>query len=86
LAYINFDPQLESFVESMSEQLNFILMKTKSSSSSLSRNSFDIYPSYNLICTAFSDLVNYFQWKHAAIFYNLDTSKLNKCLLLSNKI
>ena len=74
LAYINFDSQLESYVESMSEQLNFIFMKTKSSLS-LSRNTFDIYPSFDFICTAFSDLVNYFQWKHAAIFYNLDTSK-----------
>ena len=74
LGYIgSYENQLESFIESMSEQLDLIYIRTKPSS--ISNRAFNIFPSLDLVCTAFADLIILFEWKHAAIFYNLETSK-----------
>jgi hypothetical protein len=73
LAFIgSYDSQLESYIESLCEELDLVHIQTKPST--ISRYSFNIYPSFDVICTAFADLINLFQWKHAAVFYNLETS------------
>jgi hypothetical protein len=70
----SYDSQLESYIESMSRDLNLLHIQTKQRLST--RFSFNIYPSIDVVCNAFVDLIELFQWKHAAIIYNLETSKI----------
>lgn len=69
-----YENKLENFIESLSQELDLIHIETQPTQQT--RHSFNMYPSLDHLCNAFADLITLFQWKHAAIFYNMETSKL----------
>ena len=43
--------------------------------------SFNLYPSGDVICRTFSDLIKLFEWKHLAIIYNSKTSNTSSYIV-----
>ena len=75
-----YNDQILSYVEAISKEFELINIQTKPSKNS--EYSFNFYPSNDVLCNAFKDLLSYYQWKHATIFYNSETNLDRlKCLL-----
>ena len=71
LYYCNMDVKL--YVQSLCEQLDLIHFDVEPSLEAT--YSFNLYPSVDVLCQAFVDLIKKFEWKHTAIIYDSKTSK-----------
>jgi len=70
-------PQEETtrlYIKSLSEELNLIHFDIEPSLEST--YSFNLYPSLDVLCHGFAELVKRFEWKHLAIIYDSKTSKI----------
>ena len=73
-------PQEETtrlYIKSLSEELNLIHFDIEPSLEST--YSFNLYPSLDVLCHGFAELVKRFEWKHLAIIYDSKTSNKNLC-------
>lgn len=71
-------PQEETtrlYIKSLSEELNLIHFDIEPSLEST--YSFNLYPSLDVLCHGFAELVKRFEWKHLAIIYDSKTSNKN---------
>jgi hypothetical protein len=64
---------LNSYVRSLTDELDLLYVDTGLVTNI--SNSFSLYPSVETMCRAFGDLIEFFEWKHAAIFYNTKNSE-----------
>ena len=64
---------LKNYVDSISQQFNLINVQTTTQAKT-SNFAFDFNPSPDLVCDAFADLLKFYQWRHAIVFYNSETS------------
>jgi hypothetical protein len=67
------DNSLKMYVKSLCEQLDVLHFDIEPSFDR-NINSFNFYPSLEVLCHAFSDLIKKFEWTHAAVIYNSRTS------------
>jgi hypothetical protein len=75
-----YNEQILSYVEAISKEFDLINVQTKPSK--VADYSFNFYPSNDVLCNAFKDLLSYYKWKHATVFYNSETNLDRiKCLL-----
>jgi hypothetical protein len=65
---------LKLYVKSLSEQLNIIHFDIEPSLDP--SYSFNFYPSMDVFCRGFADLISKFEWRHVAIIYDSKTSKI----------
>jgi hypothetical protein len=63
---------LKLYVQSLCEQLDLIHFDVEPSLEA--SYSFNLYPSVDVLCQAFVDLIKKFEWKHTAIIYDSKTS------------
>ncbi len=74
LSYIGFENQnLKQYTKSLSEELDIIHLDV--SGSFYPTYSFNMFPALDVMCKAFSNLINYFDWKHGAILYDQNSSE-----------
>lgn len=60
------------YIKSLSEELNLIHFDIEPSLEST--YSFNLFPSLDILCHGFAELVKRFEWKHLAIIYDSKTS------------
>ena len=66
------DHSLKLYMQSFCEQYNMIHFDTEPSFDAT--YSFNLFPSMEIICRAYVDLINMFDWKHTAVIYDSKTS------------
>jgi hypothetical protein len=66
------DKAVQTYVSSISRELDLVYLDTGSDLQAM--NAFAIFPSVDIVCQAFANLIFFFKFKHAAILYNTKTS------------
>lgn len=70
---------LKMYVKSLCEKLDILHFDIEPTFEQ-QQNSFNFFPSLEILCHAFSDLIKKFGWSHAAVIYNSKTSKFKLLL------
>lgn len=68
------DESLKMYSRSLAEQLDLIHFDIDAAVEPT--YSFNLHPAGDVICQAFADLIRRFEWRHLAIIYNTNTSKV----------
>ena len=77
------EESLKLYVKSLSKDLELIHFDIEPTQNPT--YSYSLFPSLDIVCNAFADLIRKFEWKHVVILYDSKTSKNRINLLLINK-